>query len=482
METSPVQAGDIIAGKYEVERVLGEGGMGVVVAARHQDLDQRVAVKFLLPEIAKRKDAAERFRREARAAVRITSEHVARVLDVGSSDDGIPYMVMEYLQGDDLAHEIRARGQLPVLEAVTYVLQACEAVAEAHAAGIVHRDLKPANLFLAHRADGSRLVKVLDFGISKSTSPGSMADLALTTTSALIGSPLYMSPEQMHSAKTVDARTDIWSLGAILFQLLAGRPPYVAESIPQLCSALLHDEPPAMSTFRPDVPPELEAAIRGALTKDRNHRFASIADFAHALVPFAPESRVHAERANRVLAASDPNVSGSYPGATGPGLSKSSPSVVTGSHGVGHDATLASTPRPPGEKTLASWGKTGSENSEIAPRRMGRTIAVIGVGGVAAAVLIAWGVLRTTANATATQPPAETATTTPPAPPAPTPIATTPERTAEPTPPPPSASAEPTPAPLATTPPPRTVPTSKSHPAEKKKPTDSKLPDFGGRR
>ncbi len=274
MGLAPVAEGDLIAGKYRVEQVLGEGGMGVVVAARHVELDQRVAVKFLLPEIAEHGDAAERFRREARAAVKITSEHVARVLDVGTTEAGVPYMVMEYLSGNDVSDELTKRKQIPVAEAVGWVMQASEAVAEAHAAGIVHRDLKPANLFLHQRADGSRLVKVLDFGISKSVSGGSVADLALTSTSALIGSPLYMSPEQMHSAKGVDARTDIWSLGVILFQLLAGRPPYVGESLPMLCSALLHDAPPPLSDFRSDVPPELEAAILGALQKDRTKRYS----------------------------------------------------------------------------------------------------------------------------------------------------------------------------------------------------------------
>lgn len=465
MRSAPIEVGDVVAGKYEVERILGEGGMGVVVAARHRDLDQRVAVKFLLPEIAKRQDAAERFRREARAAVRITSEHVARVLDVGSSDDGVPYMVMEYLNGDDLAAELRTRGQLPVNEAVSYILQACEAVAEAHAAGIVHRDLKPANLFLAKRADGSRLVKVLDFGISKSTMGGSMSDLALTTTSALIGSPLYMSPEQMHSAKSVDARTDIWSMGAIAFQLLAGRPPYVAESIPQLCSALLNDAPPRLAEFRNDVHPELEAAILGALTKDRNQRFGSVADFARALAPFAPESRVHAERAGRVLAGS----SGSFQQQV---IHSSSPGSNTGSR-PGHDPAIANG-RPPGEKTLASWGKTG--DAPKPNRSLGPVLGLVGAGVVVAAVLAVWGILHITARAQASEvePVAPTAVEPAAPPPAAPTITVQPVATNTSAPPAESATTD-------------AAPTQKPQPRTgvkppEKKPNEPKLPDFGGRR
>ena len=215
---SPVQEGDVLAGKYRVEKVLGFGGMGVVVSAFRGDLEQRVAVKFLSEAAAERTDAAERFRREARAAAKIRSEHVARVLDVGTLDTGLPYMVMEFLEGNDISDELNQHPHgLPMVEAVDFMLQAIEALAEAHAAGVVHRDLKPGNIFLARRADGSRRVKVLDFGISKALSGTSVEELSLTKTAALIGSPLYMAPEQMRSAKDVDTRADIWSLGAMLY-------------------------------------------------------------------------------------------------------------------------------------------------------------------------------------------------------------------------------------------------------------------------
>lgn len=408
MENAPVRPGDVLAGKFEVERLLGEGGMGVVVSARHLELDQRVAVKFLLPEIAKRPDAAERFRREARAAVKIRSEHVARVLDVGGSD-GVPYMVMEYLEGHDLADELAERGPLPVAEAVGFVLQACEAVAEAHAAGIVHRDLKPANLFLAHRADGSRLVKVLDFGISKSVSGASAADLSLTATSALIGSPLYMSPEQMHSAKNVDGRTDIWALGAILFQTLTNRPPYVATSIPELCNALLNEAPPPLSDFRDDIPPELAAALSKALAKDKALRWQTVGELASALSAFAPEAKIHAERALRMPAARDDGVRVPTTERTGAPMPTSiSVELTAGTSQLGNQATEASAPGAESAKTLDSWGKTGGSNSNP-PRPRVRPIAAIATAAVVATTLVAYGISRTTATATPSASPASSA-------------------------------------------------------------------------
>src|ERR1700760_4922495 len=192
-----VREGDVLAGKFRIERVLGRGGMGVVVAATHIQLEERVALKFLLPEALGNGEAVARFAREARAAVKIKSEHVARVSDVGTLDSGSPYMVMEYLEGQDLADWVRHSGAMRPADAVEFVLQACEAIAEAHALGIVHRDLKPANLFVTRRVDGSPCVKVLDFGISKLTTPGSTSDMGMTRTSTVMGSPLYMSPEQM---------------------------------------------------------------------------------------------------------------------------------------------------------------------------------------------------------------------------------------------------------------------------------------------
>ncbi|HEX7600540.1 MAG TPA: serine/threonine-protein kinase, partial [Polyangiaceae bacterium] len=222
--------GDVVAGKYRIEKIIGKGGMGAVLSAHHELLGQRVAVKFLLGEIAQNEEAVRRFHNEARNAFKIQSEHVCRIMDVGE-ERGMPFMVMEFLKGQDLSQMIEARGALPVEEAVDFVLQSLEAIAQAHAQGIVHRDLKPANLFLAERQDGSTLIKVLDFGIAKASNPfGEGGNHSMTSTKAMLGSPLYMSPEQLRSAKNVDQRADVWALGVILYELLTATVPFNGET------------------------------------------------------------------------------------------------------------------------------------------------------------------------------------------------------------------------------------------------------------
>ena len=294
--------GDVLAGKYRIDRILGIGGMGVVVAAHHIRLDERVAIKFLLPEMALSGESVARFDREARAAVKIKSEHVARVSDVGTLENGAPYMVMEYLEGQDLAAWVK-RGPLPFEQAAEFVLQACEAIAEAHALGIIHRDLKPANLFVVRRPDGALSVKVLDFGISKMRGlSGSAPDVSITKTSAMMGSPLYMSPEQMQSAKDVDSRTDIWALGIILFELVTGVSPFHSETMPELIAKILSTPPPPLASKRPDAPLGFETVILRCLDKDRGRRYESVGQLAAELTPFAPRrSRISLERISGVL-------------------------------------------------------------------------------------------------------------------------------------------------------------------------------------
>jgi hypothetical protein len=269
--------------------------MGVVVAAKHLQLEQQVAIKFVLPHAIGDAEAMERFAREARAAVKLRSEHVARVLDVGRMSNGAPYMVMEYLAGNDLGGIIESGGPLGHVDAVDFVLQACEAIAEAHANGIVHRDLKPRNLFVTHSVDGKPLVKVLDFGISKQTSLASSGkDLSLTRTTSVMGSPNYMSPEQLRSSKSVDARTDIWSLGVILFEILTTRVPFEAETVTQLTAMVLQDTPRLVDELRADVPAGLARVIARCLEKDPAKRYASIADLARELEPFGSQRGVAA--------------------------------------------------------------------------------------------------------------------------------------------------------------------------------------------
>jgi serine/threonine-protein kinase len=259
--------------------------MGVVIAAHHLGLDQKVAIKLLLPEVLEDPEAGERFEREARAAAKIKNEHIARVMDVGTFENGSPYMVMEHLEGEDLAERMKRESRLPIDHAVELVLQTCEVLAEAHGLGIVHRDLKPANLFCVSDPDGTVSIKVLDFGISKVTGPNT-SHTTITKTSTLMGSPSYMSPEQIQSARRVDARTDIWSMGIILYELLTGKLPFEGESVPEICLRVIKRTPPPIRRIRSDVPPALEAAILKCLEKDRSKRFASVADLCAALAPF----------------------------------------------------------------------------------------------------------------------------------------------------------------------------------------------------
>ncbi len=374
----PVREGEILAGKYRVERVLGQGGMGVVVAAMHLQLERRVALKFVLPEAIQSPEATERFAREARAASKLQSEHVARVLDVGTLESGAPYMVMEYLEGRDLGQEVDARGPLPFAEAAEFVLQACEAIAEAHGLGIIHRDLKPQNLFLARRVDGRPLVKVLDFGISKFNGAQSGENMSLTKTHAVMGSPNYMSPEQLRSARGVDARSDIWALGVILYELLTGKVPFVATSVTELCAMVLQDTPRPLREIRPEVPLALGDVIAKCLEKDPNQRFPSIASLAHALEAYALSSQSGVgQRILAVARESSARNFGSGP-PPAPGATSSQQVAVAGSPG----------------KTSVSWAAT--ELQKPAKRGVGLYVALGSIGALVlfgAIALVAWRVL-----------------------------------------------------------------------------------------
>jgi serine/threonine-protein kinase len=277
--------GAIIAGKYSLTHTLGQGGMGLVVAATHLQLERRVAIKFLLPQHLEKQEVVSRFTREARAAAKIQSDHVAHVLDVGV-DEGTPYMVMEYLEGEDLKQIISRRGPLAVEEAVRYIMHACEALAEAHSLGIVHRDLKPANLFLANRPNGKSILKVLDFGISKIMNPATETELTLT--SKAVGSPSYMSPEQLASSRSLDGRADIWALGVVLYEMLARRRPFFGETMPNIVAQILKGAFEPLDTLRPDLPLAVVAAVHKCLELDPAARFSSVSELTLALAPFAP--------------------------------------------------------------------------------------------------------------------------------------------------------------------------------------------------
>jgi serine/threonine-protein kinase len=296
-----VKAGDIVADKYRVENVLGAGAMGMVVAATHLTLERRVALKFMLSRDGGSdfpREQEERFLREARVASKLQSQHAAKVLDVGVLFNGAPYIVMEFLDGKDLAAVLAERGPFSVEEAVTYVLQVCEAVAEAHAAGIVHRDIKPANLFLTKGADGSPCVKLTDFGVAKAGDAGA---LGLTGTVQALGSPLYMSPEQMNASKDVDARSDIWALGVVLYELLAKITPFQAPTLTALCTRVYFRDPDPIEQYRQDVPPGLTAVIMQCFEKGPDRRWPNVAAFAAALAPYGSADSVsYAGRVARV--------------------------------------------------------------------------------------------------------------------------------------------------------------------------------------
>jgi eukaryotic-like serine/threonine-protein kinase len=304
--TSPPlsRPGNIVAGKFRVERKIAEGGMGVVVAATHIQLHQTVALKFLRADIGADWDVLARFMREARAAAQLKSEHVARVLDVGVTEDGTPYMVMEYLEGKSLAHTLRAHGPLDIATAAEYAIQTCEGLAEAHSRGIVHRDVKPENLFLVERSPGWRAVKILDFGISKYA----LSDVPNLATGVIMGSPCYMSPEQLRSTADVDHSADIWSLGATLHELLSGTTPFDSSlTLPELVTAIIERPAPSLHELRPEIPEELAAIVTRCLAKNKEDRYENIAQVALALLPFAPpRARGPAERAISMAAATKP--------------------------------------------------------------------------------------------------------------------------------------------------------------------------------
>ncbi|HEY3354879.1 MAG TPA: serine/threonine-protein kinase, partial [Polyangia bacterium] len=283
----PVRLGEVIAGKYRIDEILGAGGMGVVVGARHLQLAAQVAIKFLLPEAVGQPDAVARFLREARAAAHITSAHVIRITDVDALPSGAPYVVMELLSGRDLGAELAARGRLPVAEAAGWVLEALDAIAEAHRLGIVHRDLKPQNLFLAAQADGTRQLKVLDFGISKVTRTD-WVGADLTVSRALLGSPAYMAPEQLRNARDVDHRADLWALGVILHQLVTGTLPFSGETLPTVCAAVLTAETPSVARECPAAPPAFARLVAACLDKDPARRPQHAGELARALAAFAP--------------------------------------------------------------------------------------------------------------------------------------------------------------------------------------------------
>jgi len=394
--------GDVVAGKYRVESVIGTGGMGVVIGAQDTSLGRPVAIKFLAPHKARRDGAVARFLREARAAASIQSEHVVRVYEVGTLPNGSPYIVMEHLRGADLSQIVGSRGGLPIDESIDYILQACEAIGEAHGRGIVHRDLKPQNLFVVQKPDGSPLLKVLDFGISKALDEEAPN---LTSTDQVMGTPLYMSPEQVRSLKNVDQRSDIWALGSILFELLTASPIYEAPSATALCAMIAMDPPTPLRAKRPGASPALEAVILRCLHKDPAGRFQDVAALAEALAQFASSrGRQSVTRISRVVRSGphDPAVTFATAG-SGPALGPHAATTSDATGGIrasyapfgpsypppviglsNHPPPNNSAPPPPHMTTEQNWQQTGTGTQN--PR--GTSSVVVALLGVLTGVAL----------------------------------------------------------------------------------------------
>ncbi len=435
------QPGDVLVGKYRVERVLGVGGMGVVVSATHLQLEEKVAIKLLYGAGAHDTDIVARFLREGKAVIKIRSEHAVKVHDVGKLENGAPYLVMEHLDGSDLSTVIGERGAVSLADAVDYVLQACEAIAEAHALGIVHRDLKPANLFLTQRADGSPCVKVLDFGISKAAT-GTDSDVRMTRTQTVMGSPSYMSPEQMRSTRGVDARTDIWSLGVILYELVSGQLPFGGRSMTELCAQILQDSPPPL----PAPASAVDRIVQRCLEKNPDLRYPTLAELATALAPFGGASaRASAERIVRVVHARlGPNASGPRP-ALGSGPDMSSAALAPPSPAVRTDPTAVNAA---GQSLVSSEPMTIKKSS--APLVVAvATVVVLGLLG-------AVGFMTLRGKSTSPAAPAAMAPAAPPPPAPAAPASALPVTLAPVDPPSPPATAS------AATPPPSATPTAAS--------------------
>ena len=346
-----LEVGAIIDGKYRIDEVIGRGAMGVVVGATHMQLHEKVALKFL--HVKGQGDHGEfhtRFRREAKVSAKLKNEHITRVLDVGLSDN-LPFMVMDHLVGADLRAMLNAKGRLGVAQAVDYIVQVCEGVAEAHAKGIVHRDLKPSNLFVTTRSDGSDLIKILDFGISKWSAEGEVGEL--THTGVVLGSPKYMAPDQLFGSSDVDARADVWSIGAILYEMLAGQPPFNQSSLARICAELSSARmPPSITASNPDVSSALEAVIFRCFERERTARIQNVALLAGALLdavnaPFASEVRVRIAATLDPSAAKDPLASLGH--LTTTGAFRASPSSRgSGSTQAGVTSEEAAARRRPG--------------------------------------------------------------------------------------------------------------------------------------
>ncbi|MDI1482608.1 serine/threonine-protein kinase [Polyangium sp. y55x31] len=283
---APTSDGSLVGrdvGKYKVQRLIARGGMGAVYEALNTSIGKRVAMKFVDPELARSADAVARFQREAAAASAVESAHIVTIFDSGVTDDGQPFIVMELLRGEDLGHRIKRLGRLDLEAALDVIAQLLRGLCRAHEAGIVHRDLKPDNVFLAERDDQTDFVKILDFGISKVRRTGGVPEKTITRQGTVLGTPFYMSPEQSQALPDVDERTDLWSVGAILYECLTGRPPHEGQSYEQVIVNICTKAAPDVRTWNPEVPEAVARFLVKALKRNRDKRFPNAREMLDAL-------------------------------------------------------------------------------------------------------------------------------------------------------------------------------------------------------
>jgi serine/threonine protein kinase len=417
--------GTVIDGRYRIDEVLGRGAMGVVVAATHVHLGERVALKFLRyqPKAGMADDFQSRFKREAKVSAKLKNEHITRVVDVGLWRDRVPFMAMDYLVGTDLREMLKKNGPLPLETAVDYIVQVCEGIAEAHAHGIVHRDLKPSNLFVTRRPDGSELVKILDFGISKWSAAEAELD-HLTQTGVVLGSPKYMAPEQLFGASDVDPRADVWSIGAILYELLGGRPPFDLPTFTKICAELSTDHPPpSLRAQRAEVTPALEAVVMKCFLREPERRPQDVAELAGALLdalgaPFADAVRQRIAATLGSHGGRDPLTTSGGSFAT----STASLSLSGGTHAAAAGGVAARRPSPTPAAPVTS---TPGSNARRRPALW--LLAIVVAVGAGALVYVRVGAphghegegatvpppAKTSAGAARTAPPLETTATAP---------------------------------------------------------------------
>lgn len=388
--------GRTISDRYRITELIGTGGMGAVYEAEHIGIGKKVAVKFISKENARENTVAGRFAREARAASAVESEHIVSVFDAGT-DDGRPFIVMELLRGEDFGARLRRLGKIPPEEAMHVIAQVLRGLADAHEAGIIHRDLKPDNVFLIDKRGDASFVKVVDFGVSKIERPeGGTAPLALTKQGTVVGTPYYMSPEQAQAAPDLDARADLFSVGAMLFESLAGRPPHVGNTYEAVIVSICMNDAPDLKTLVPEVSSQLARFVARALARDRKARFSSARQMLVALSEFAPRERMSGDEGKAASSARSRS-SGDALEQTATPSTKPSPQSAQGAEISG----------PRGTST--SWiaaDRIPSVVSTPSPPRSKKTLVITGIvatlaGGFATTMLLAHNMRRTTPDPTA---------------------------------------------------------------------------------